>query len=124
MKQLYIFDMGGVLSCNFNDIPVMSDYLGITEENFFVYTGENFRKLLDGKIDSNEFWVRFSLTGWGSFGFDLGKFGFPKPQHISREICQGTDFTDSEVKLIGQFGLRKHDSIHLTVKPAMLHYIL
>ena len=61
MKTLYIFDMGGVLTCNFNDTPVISDYLGITEEKFFVYTGENFRKLMDGKIDSNEFWVRFSL---------------------------------------------------------------
>ncbi|GAH06262.1 unnamed protein product, partial [marine sediment metagenome] len=28
--------------------------------NYF-YAGENFRKLLDGKISSNEFWVRFSL---------------------------------------------------------------
>ena len=53
--------MGGVLTCNFNDTPAISDYLGITEEKFFVYTGENFIKLLDGKIDSNEFWVRFSL---------------------------------------------------------------
>ncbi len=61
MKKLYIFDMGGVLTCNFNDTPAISDYLGITEEQFFAYTGENFRKLMDGKIDSNEFWVRFSL---------------------------------------------------------------
>lgn len=53
--------MGGVLCCDFNDIPIISDYLEITEEKFFIYTGENFRKLLDGKIDSNEFWVRFSL---------------------------------------------------------------
>jgi len=34
MKKLYIFDMGGVLCCDFNDIPVISDYLGITEEIF------------------------------------------------------------------------------------------
>jgi len=61
MKTLYIFDMGGVLCCDFNDIPVISNYLGITEEDFFIYAGENFRKLLDGKINSNEFWVRFSL---------------------------------------------------------------
>lgn len=53
--------MGGVLTCNFNDTHAISDYLGITEEKFFVYTGENFRKLLNGKINSNEFWVRFSL---------------------------------------------------------------
>jgi HAD superfamily hydrolase (TIGR01509 family) len=61
MKKLYIFDMGGVLCCDFNDIPVISAYLGITEEKFFFCVGENFKKLLDGKINSNEFWVRFSL---------------------------------------------------------------
>jgi len=60
-KTLYIFDMGGVLCCDFNDIPVISNYLGITEDNFFIYSGENFRELLDGKINSHEFWVRFSL---------------------------------------------------------------
>ena len=53
--------MGGVLCCDFNSIPIISDYLEITEENFFIYSGENFRKLLDGKINSNEFWIRFSL---------------------------------------------------------------
>jgi putative hydrolase of the HAD superfamily len=55
METLYVFDMGGVLCCDFNDIPIISEYLGITEENFFIYSGENFKELLDGKIGSNEF---------------------------------------------------------------------
>ena len=89
MKALYIFDMGGVLTCNFNDIPVISDYLGITEEKFFVYTGENFRKLLDGKIDSNEFWVRFSLRYGKKVKEELfGKFFNPGTIQETRDIIE------------------------------------
>lgn len=83
-KTLYIFDMGGVLCCDFNDIPVISNYLGITEENFFIYSGENFRELLDGKINSHEFWVRFSLRYGKKVKEELfGKFFNPG-------IIQGT----------------------------------
>ena len=106
MKTLYIFDMGGVLTCNFNDIPVISDYLGITEKEFFVYTGENFSKLLDGKINSNEFWVRFSLRYGKKVKEELfGKFFNPgtiqgtkdiikQLKSDSRVIC-GTNTIDS-----------------------------
>jgi len=106
MKTLYIFDMGGVLCCDFNDIPIISDYLGITEENFFIYTGENYRKLLDGKINSKEFWVRFSLRYGKKVKEELfGKFFNPgiirKTKDIikqlrsnSRVVC-GTNTIDS-----------------------------
>ena len=98
--------MGGVLCCDFNDIPVISSYLGITEENFFIYSGENFRKLLDGKIDSNEFWVRFSLRYGKKVKEELfGKFFNPgiiqgtkdiieQLRNNSRVIC-GTNTIDS-----------------------------
>lgn len=89
MKTLYIFDMGGVLTCNFNDVPTISDYLGITEEKFFVYTGENFRKLLDGKIDSNEFWVRFSLRYGKKVEEELfGKFFNPGIIRETKDIIE------------------------------------
>jgi len=106
MKTLYIFDMGGVLCCDFNDIPIISDYLGITEENFFIYTGENYRKLLDGKINSKEFWVRFSLRYGKKVKEELfGKFFNPgiiretknmieQLKSNSRVIC-GTNTIDS-----------------------------
>ena len=106
MKTLYIFDMGGVLCRDFNDIPVISNYLGITEENFFIYTGENFRKLLDGKINSNEFWVRFSLRYGKKVKEELfGKFFNPgiiretkdtikQLKSNSRVVC-GTNTIDS-----------------------------
>ena len=106
MKKLYIFDMGGVLCRDFNDIPVISNYLGITEENFFVYAGENFRELLDGKINSNEFWVRFSLRYGKKIDEELfGKFFNPgiiqgtkdiieQLRNNSRVVC-GTNTIDS-----------------------------
>ncbi|OQY38154.1 hypothetical protein B6228_04970, partial [Candidatus Atribacteria bacterium 4572_76] len=89
MKALYIFDMGGVLACNFNDIPVICDYLGITEENFFIYSGENYRKLLDGKIDSNEFWARFSLKYGREIKEELfGKFFNPGTIQGTKDIIE------------------------------------
>ena len=89
MKTLYIFDMGGVLCCDFNDIPIISNYLGITEENFFIYSGENFRKLLDGKINSNEFWVRFSLRYGKKVKEELfGKFFNPGTIQETKDIIE------------------------------------
>lgn len=89
MKTLYIFDMGGVLCCDFNDIPVISDYLEITEENFFIYAGENFRKLLDGKINSSEFWVRFSLRYGKKVKEELfGKFFNPGTIQGTKDIIK------------------------------------
>jgi len=81
--------MGGVLCCNFNDIPVISNYLGITEENFFLYAGENFRVLMDGKINSNEFWVRFSLRYGKKVKEELfGKFFNPGIIQETKDIIE------------------------------------
>lgn len=98
--------MGGVLCRDFNDIPVISDYLEITEENFFIYSSENFKKLLDGKINSSEFWVRFSLRYGKKVKEELfGKFFNPgiiqetkdiikQLKNDSRVVC-GTNTIDS-----------------------------
>ena len=89
METLYIFDMGGVLCCDFNDIPVISDYLGITEDNFFIYSGENFKELLDGKINSNEFWTRFSLRYGKKVKEELfGKFFNPGIIRETKDIIE------------------------------------
>lgn len=81
--------MGGVLCCDFNDIPVISNYLGITEENFFVCAGENFRELMDGKINSNEFWVRFSLRYGKKVKEELfGKFFNPGIIQETKDIIE------------------------------------
>jgi putative hydrolase of the HAD superfamily len=89
METLYVFDMGGVLCCDFNDIPIISEYLGITEENFFIYSGENFKELLDGKIGSNEFWVRFSLRYGKKVKEELfGKFFNPGIIRETKDIIE------------------------------------
>jgi len=98
MNKLYIFDMGGVLCRDFNDIPVISNYLGITEENFFIYSGENFRKLLDGKIDSNEFWLRFSLKYGKKVKEELfGKFFNPGIIQGTKDIIKQLKKSNSRV---------------------------
>jgi len=81
--------MGGVLCCDFNDIPIISNYLRITEEIFFIYSGENFRELLDGKINSNEFWVRFSLRYGKKVEEELfGKFFNPGINQGTKDIIE------------------------------------
>jgi putative hydrolase of the HAD superfamily len=127
MNKLYIFDMGGVLCCNFNDIPVISNYLGITEENFFVYAGKNFRELMDGKINSNEFWVRFSLRYGKKVKEELfGKFFNPgiiqetkdiieQLKSNSRVVC-GTNTIDSHYYyLLNQGSYEIFDEVYTSI---------
>jgi len=52
--------MGGVVTGDTNVIPSIAEYLEITEENFFQFAGEDWKKLLIGKIDSQQFWMRIS----------------------------------------------------------------
>jgi len=106
MKTLYIFDMGGVVTYNTNVFPSMINYLGITEEEFITYSGENLRKLLNGKISTDEFWKKFSLKHGKRVKEELfGKFFNPKLndgtkdlikqlKDISRVVC-GTNTLDS-----------------------------
>ena len=60
MEKLYIFDMGGVVSLNFNVFPSIFDYLEITEGEFMIFAGADLRKLLNGQISGEEFWNNFS----------------------------------------------------------------
>jgi len=106
MKKLYIFDMGGVLTYNTDVFPNITDYLKITEEEFITYSGENLRKLIDGKIGTDEFWTKFSLKYGKKVEEELfSKFFNPKINQetkniierlkdISRVVC-GTNTLDS-----------------------------
>ena len=98
--------MGGVLTYNTDVFPTIINYLGITEEEFITYSGENLRKLLNGKISTNEFWTKFSLKYGKKVKEELfGKFFNPKLndgtkdlikqlKDISRVVC-GTNTLDS-----------------------------
>ena len=81
---LYIFDMGGVVSRNTDVLPDVLSYLDITQEQFLTFAGEDLKKLMNGKISTDEFWVRFS----GRYGREVkeelwGKFFHPS---IDREV--------------------------------------
>jgi putative hydrolase of the HAD superfamily len=115
MEALYIFDMGGVLVYNIDFMSTIVDYLGLTEEKFFTYAGENFRELLNGKINSNEFWLRFSLKYGKKIKEELfGKFFNPeiderikdlikKLRENSRVVC-GTNVIDPHYDYLLEYG--------------------
>ena len=60
MKELYIFDMGGVVSHNSDLFHDIAAYLDIAKKDFIALAGENLRGLMEGRITSYEFWSRFS----------------------------------------------------------------
>ena len=81
---LYIFDMGGVVSCNADVFPDVFNYLGITEEEFLTFAGENLEKLMNGKVSTDEFWAQFSTRYGREVEEELfGKFFHPS---IDREV--------------------------------------
>ena len=81
--------MGGVLVYNIDFMSTIVDYLGITEEEFFTYAGENFREFLNGKISSNKFWLRFSLKYGKKIKEELfGKFFNPKIDERIKDLIK------------------------------------
>ena len=58
---VYIFDMGGVVAYNTDVFPDVFAYLGITDEQFLIFAGQDFEKLFTGKVSPDEFWRRFSV---------------------------------------------------------------
>jgi HAD superfamily hydrolase (TIGR01509 family) len=80
--RLYIFDMGGVVSRNADVFPHILSYLDITEAEFLTFAGENLKKLMNGKVSTDEFWAQFS----GRYGKRVkeelfGKFFHPSTDH-------------------------------------------
>jgi putative hydrolase of the HAD superfamily len=81
---LYIFDMGGVVAHNNDVFPDVFRYLDITQEEFLTFAGEDLEKLMNGKISTDEFWVRFSRRYGREVKEELfGKFFHPS---IDREV--------------------------------------
>ncbi len=81
--------MGGVLTYNTDVFPNIINYLKITEEEFITYSGENLRKLIDGKIGTDEFWTKFSLKYGKKVEEELfSKFFNPKINQRTRDIIE------------------------------------
>ena len=61
MFDLYIFDMGGVVSRNTHVAPAMAAYLDFDGTTMINYARDDFQHLTTGKISAAEFVRRFSL---------------------------------------------------------------
>jgi glucose-1-phosphatase len=61
MVDLYIFDMGGVVSRNTHAAPDMAAYLEFDGAKMIEYARDDFRELTTGRISEQEFVLRFGL---------------------------------------------------------------
>jgi len=108
--ELYIFDMGGVVSRSCDVLPDVLSYLDITEEEFLMFAEENLGKLMNGQVSTDEFWAQFSRRYGREVKEELfGKFFQPSidPEVIaliqqvkahSRVVC-GTNTYDPHYDL-------------------------
>jgi FMN phosphatase YigB (HAD superfamily) len=71
MFQLYIFDMGGVVSRNTNVAPEISAYLEFDGAKLIEYARDDFEALTTGAISVEEFTRRFSLKSGRPIEGDL-----------------------------------------------------
>jgi HAD superfamily hydrolase (TIGR01509 family) len=60
MIDLYIFDMGGVVSRNTDVTGRIAEHFGFAVEEWWKTFGEDFIALMAGSITSEQFWRRFS----------------------------------------------------------------
>ena len=57
---LYIFDMGGVVAYDTDVFPSVFNHLKITAKQFYGFAGPSLGRLMDGEINGDDFWSRFS----------------------------------------------------------------
>jgi putative hydrolase of the HAD superfamily len=71
MLQLYIFDMGGVVSRNTNVAPEISAYLEFNGAEMIEFARDDFKALTTGVISVKEFTRRFSMKSGRPIESDL-----------------------------------------------------
>ncbi len=71
MFDLYIFDMGGVVSRNTNTAPDIAAYLEFDGAKMIEYARDDFKQLTTGKISVQEFMRRFSSKSGHAIEDDL-----------------------------------------------------
>lgn len=82
MNDLYIFDMGGVVSSNTNVLPDVAEYLGLSLDDLHGWTREFGRNLMEGTLTTEDFWQIFSQRSGIVVIEDLfSKFFFPTLNH-------------------------------------------
>jgi putative hydrolase of the HAD superfamily len=108
MSDLYIFDMGGVVSSNTNVLPDVAQYLGIALDELHIWTREFGRNLMEGTLTTGDFWQIFSQRSGIDVTEDLfSKFFFPT-------------LNDDMVALITQ--LKQHHRVVCGTNTIAAHY--
>jgi putative hydrolase of the HAD superfamily len=112
MKNLYIFDMGGVVSQNTDVLPDVAAYLGIPEEDVYRWAREFSTVLLEGKLATREFWAIFSQRSGLTIEEELfGKFFDPIR---SEPVCSLIVKLKQQHRVIcGTNTIEEHYTIHL-----------
>jgi HAD superfamily hydrolase (TIGR01509 family) len=57
---LFIFDMGGVVSRNNDFLTLIATYLGVTVPEFHRCTGDDWQRMMTGKLSPVSFWRRMA----------------------------------------------------------------
>jgi len=112
MFQLYIFDMGGVVSRNTNVAPVISAYLELDGAKLIEYVRDDFEALTTGAISVEEFTRRFSLkSGRPIEGDLLDRFFHPE---LDPDVVATIDTLKNGARVVvGTNTITPHYRIHL-----------
>ena len=112
MFQLYIFDMGGVVSRNTNVAPEMSAYLELDGAKMIEYARDDFEALTTGAISVEEFTRRFSLKSGRPIEADLlDRFFHPE---LDLDVVTTIDTLKNGARVVvGTNTITPHYRIHL-----------
>lgn len=109
--ELYIFDMGGVVSLNTDVSKRIAEHLGIDGERWREMLRGQFVSLMDGSITSEQFWHRvFTLTGLRVEEDLWASFFHPKP---NAEVIRTIRELKQEARVVaGTNTIEPHYRIH------------
>jgi len=112
MFDLYIFDMGGVVSRNTNVGPEIAAYLEFDGGQMIEYAREDFRELTIGEISVREFVRRFSSKSSRTIEDDL-LIRFFKPE-LDPDVVAIIDTLKNGARVVaGTNTIAPHYDIHL-----------
>lgn len=112
MVQLYIFDMGGVVSQNTNVAPEIAAHLDFNGPKTIELAGEDFVALTTGAISAGEFTRRFSAKSGRAFGEDLLTLFFDP--ELDRDVVKVIEGLKKQARVVaGTNTITPHYELHL-----------
>ncbi len=113
MPQLYIFDMGGVVSTNTNVLPHIARHLGldVKETDLYSLADGDLVELMRGLITEGEFWRRFSRRAGRPVEEDLfRRFFHPRPVAGMAELV--AELREEARVVVGTNTIEPHYRVH------------